>query len=399
MKIPCSNCGQRLDIPEELAGQTIDCPACGTALAVPALAPQPPPAAPPKAARKTSPQRRAASKGAKRPMPKWAIGAVAAVTVLVGIIVFLSGGSSGPSIPAEVVQQGDIKQVRKYLDDRADVDGIADGAHTPLHHASSWGQGEIAKLLIDKGADVNAKGTYGQTPLILAAMAPQRRDSGDHAEIARILLSKGAKVNAIRKITFMGAPDGQTPLDFVYKRDEELADLLRSKGGKRYRDLDPEEIKAASTESKTPSGKNPGISIHEAATNGDVNAVQWHLDNGTDVDAKNEADWTPLVLAVENMGKNSTQHMEVAKLLINKGADVNAINIRTRPNGWGESHLLFGLVRAEANELIELMIKKGADVNAPSGLIGAVTPLDEAINEGLTDTAELLRKHGGKTSE
>jgi len=36
MKIPCSNCNQHLEISEELAGQTIKCPACNTSLAVPA---------------------------------------------------------------------------------------------------------------------------------------------------------------------------------------------------------------------------------------------------------------------------------------------------------------------------------------------------------------------------
>jgi hypothetical protein len=38
MKIPCSSCNQRLEIPEELAGQTIECPACKGCLAVPDLA-------------------------------------------------------------------------------------------------------------------------------------------------------------------------------------------------------------------------------------------------------------------------------------------------------------------------------------------------------------------------
>lgn len=35
MKIPCSNCNQKLEIPEEFAGQTIECPACNTSLLVP----------------------------------------------------------------------------------------------------------------------------------------------------------------------------------------------------------------------------------------------------------------------------------------------------------------------------------------------------------------------------
>ena len=37
MKIPCNNCNQHLEIPEEISGQTIECPACNTSLAVPAI--------------------------------------------------------------------------------------------------------------------------------------------------------------------------------------------------------------------------------------------------------------------------------------------------------------------------------------------------------------------------
>jgi hypothetical protein len=43
MKIPCSSCNQRLEIPEELAGQTIECPACNASLAVPSPEPTAPP--------------------------------------------------------------------------------------------------------------------------------------------------------------------------------------------------------------------------------------------------------------------------------------------------------------------------------------------------------------------
>jgi hypothetical protein len=37
MKIPCSGCNQSLEIPEELAGQTIKCPACNASLVVTAI--------------------------------------------------------------------------------------------------------------------------------------------------------------------------------------------------------------------------------------------------------------------------------------------------------------------------------------------------------------------------
>ena len=35
MKTSCPNCNQRLDIPEELSGQTIECPACNSCIIIP----------------------------------------------------------------------------------------------------------------------------------------------------------------------------------------------------------------------------------------------------------------------------------------------------------------------------------------------------------------------------
>jgi ankyrin repeat protein len=48
------------------------------------------------------------------------------------------------------------------------------------------------------------------------------------------------------------------------------------------------------------------------------------------------------------------------------------------------------------NEIVELLLTKGADVNAN---IGGWTPMHLAIDEGHTETADLLRQHGGKTGE
>ena len=48
-------------------------------------------------------------------------------------------------------------------------------------------------------------------------------------------------------------------------------------------------------------------------------------------------------------------------------------------------------------ELAELLIANDADVNAKT--LADDTPLDEAIRNKRTETADLLRKHGGKTGE
>ena len=77
---------------------------------------------------------------------------------------------------------------------------------------------------------------------------------------------------------------------------------------------------------------------------------------------------------------------EIAELLIAKGADVNAKYDR----GWTP---LLWAAREGHKEIAELLIAKGADVNAKDD--GGATPLDLAFGE----TADILRKHGGKTGE
>ena len=47
-------------------------------------------------------------------------------------------------------------------------------------------------------------------------------------------------------------------------------------------------------------------------------------------------------------------------------------------------------------KLSRYFVTKGANVNAN---IGGWTPLHLAIDEGYTETADLLRQHGGKTGE
>ena len=93
----------------------------------------------------------------------------------------------------------------------ADVNARDNYAQTPLYEAVQLGHKDVAALLIQNGADVNAK-TYhdGPTPLHWAAYL-------GHKDLVALLMENGADVNAKDKV-------GKTPLDVA---GEEIRELLK----------------------------------------------------------------------------------------------------------------------------------------------------------------------------
>ena len=91
---------------------------------------------------------------------------------------------------------------------------------TPLQSAAAAREVDIARLLIEHGANVNVKqAEAGFTPLHEAAA------NGD-LDFAALLVNNGADINA-------KTSDGKTPLGFAEERNQkEMADFLRKHGGK-----------------------------------------------------------------------------------------------------------------------------------------------------------------------
>jgi ankyrin repeat protein len=69
------------------------------------------------------------------------------------------GNSDGALIQA--AKDGDIEAVKQHLAAGADVNAKAGDGTTPLHPAAANDHKELAELLIEKGANVNAKDGIG----------------------------------------------------------------------------------------------------------------------------------------------------------------------------------------------------------------------------------------------
>jgi len=94
---------------------------------------------------------------------------------------------------------------------------------TSLHYAISCKSDEVARFLIEKGADVNAIADDGTTPLILAA-------KNDSVFMAKFMLDKGADVNwrDLKKKSAMSYAKGV--LGILHKK-KKMMELLESAGG------------------------------------------------------------------------------------------------------------------------------------------------------------------------
>ena len=115
----------------------------------------------------------------------------------------------------EAAAAGKLSRVRKLLDEGAAVDDRAADGFTALHLAAFFGRLDVARLLLERGADPNAPST-GQmrvTPLHSAV-------SGRHRDLASLLLALGASANAVQH-------GGWTPLHTAARDgDEAIVNLL-----------------------------------------------------------------------------------------------------------------------------------------------------------------------------
>jgi ankyrin repeat protein len=209
--------------------------------------------------------------------------------------------------------------VKLLLGAGAKVDG---GSAAPrlLFPVCGYGRGDLLRLLVEAGANVNAADSAGYTPLWVAA-------KNGNAGTVKMLLEAGANVNPAPG-PFVGRPGKweddyysdhcSTPLWVAAERGHaEVVKLL---------------LEAGAIVDVVPNG-TPVTPLWIASKNGHAHVVKLLLEAGADVEARNRDGATPLWAARGHTNVAAGWHTDVMELLVEAAASPNVHRKRHRARG------------------------------------------------------------------
>ncbi len=244
------------------------------------------------------------------------------------------------------IRANDLTKLGALAKDKPSANLADDRGITPLMISAVTGSPASMKLLIERGADVNAKNAFDSTALMWSVT---------DIEKVRLLVDHGADVNAASK-------QGNTPLLLAAMSDRSAAivKLLIAKGAN---------VKAVN------GGKINGLIA--AAQGGDFETIRIFVDAGIDVNAAMIVGFTPLMNAAGN------GNVAAVKFLLSKGANVNAVSapkfedVKNGPIQLGNFTALSNAMVGENPEMVKALLAAGADVNAKD--VRGMTPIMLAV--------------------
>jgi ankyrin repeat protein len=280
-------------------------------------------------------------------------------------------------------QQKHTQIVRLLLEKGANVNAAGDReGKTALQHASKHGHTQIVELLLEKGADVNLSDILGGTAL-------QQASQEGHEQIVRLLLEKGAEVN-------IGNKEGETALIWASGNGHtQIVELLLEKGADfNFPDFSfKAALQWASVAGheqivrlllKKGADVNFGgvmcfTALWWASMRGHTQIVKLLLEKGADVNLSDRLGGAALEQASQE------GHEQIVRLLLEKGAHVNFGGITGLPALWWAS-------KRGDTQIVELLLEKGADVNLTNS--SGETALYRASQEGHEQIVRLLLEKG-----
>lgn len=253
---------------------------------------------------------------------RWALAGVLALA--------LSGAVVTAAAPvADAAEKSDRTAVRRWIRQRADVNGAQPDGMTALHWAALHDDVETAKLLV--GARVTVTNRFGITPLSLAC---QR---GSEAMVAH-LLERGADPNT-------SVRGGETVL------------MTAARTGK----LGPVRALIARGAGLNARERRGQTALMWAAAEGNAEVVRCLIKSGAELNATlPESGFNALFFAVR------AGRAEVVRALLKAGVDVNAVMMGRKSGGKGPAKGTSALILAVENGHFELaleLVRAGADPN------------------------------------
>jgi ankyrin repeat protein len=264
---------------------------------------------------------------------------------------------------------------------RAGVNAPTTTGATPLHFAAASGSAETVSVLIDAGADVNAREPqWEQTPLMFAA-------GSGRTEAVKLLLTRGAHADATAKVVDISARNRADGAESRV-RNTRVAEIQKqlaaakattagtggaaaaARGGRRGGDDnggEPEPLGYADLV-----GAHGGLTaLLLAAREGFEETALALIDGGAGINQVSASDHTsPLVMATIN------GHFDLASRLLARGADVTlasdagatplyaVLNMEWAPKARHPQPASYMQQKIGYLELAEAFLKAGSDVNA-----------------------------------
>jgi ankyrin repeat protein len=284
-------------------------------------------------------------------------------------------------------ESGNLEQVVALLEQGAEINAEDNDWKTPLHLAAQSGEKAVVRFLLKMGANVHGADSDHQQALHLAA----RRG---HEEVIFCLLLGGANINA-------RDANGRTALHNAAVNGHEQVLKVLVKEGADMNITDEDEhtawnlacksrLKSAQELLLTPEQRHKlCIQMRQIIIAKDLTSLQQMLDEGVDpnISVFLGAE-TPLhIVARGGMDNIDNKFSEMAKLLLDRGANVNAKStpLRITP--------LFSALRAKDYATMEVLLEAGADVNAKNA--AGITPMGLAQGKRDSEALKVFQAKGG----
>ncbi|KAK7502989.1 hypothetical protein BaRGS_00005615 [Batillaria attramentaria] len=280
------------------------------------------------------------------------------------------------------VDNGHYEVAKLCIEKRAEVNRPRKHFMYPLHLAAMSGDIRIARLLVENSARIDVVNDEQATALHKAA-------SLNHVEVVKFLVDRGARINRRDK-------DNYTPLLLAATYGHvETVELLLQKGAD-YTAVDKYDktaIYLAAEENQKgvlekllsyPQVKRlinvneqyDNSPLHIASQQGYLDVVRCLLDHGADLDSKNEEEQTPIHLAAKFGRTNIVREIIRHDKSVLNDEDENSNTALHLAAQYGH------------NKVAAVLLELGADVSARN--YNQWTPLDLAASKGWTKTCSVL---------